>query len=71
MSKQKTKADTYRLEVSDFGPIVEANVEMRPLTVFVGPSNTGKSYLAILLYALHQSLQGSRFYAQDGRRSAM
>lgn len=65
MSKQKTKADTYRLEVSDFGPIVEANVEMRPLTVFVGPSNTGKSYLAILLYALHQSLQGSRFYAQD------
>ena len=38
---------------------------MRPLTVFVGPSNTGKSYLAILLYALHQSLQGSRLYAQD------
>ena len=38
---------------------------MRPLTVFVGPSNTGKSYLAILLYALHQSLQGSLLYAQD------
>ena len=41
------------LAVSDFGPIVEANVDLRPLTVFVGPSNTGKSYLAILLYALH------------------
>ena len=41
------------IAVSDFGPIVEAKVDLRPLTVFVGPSNTGKSYLAILIYALH------------------
>ncbi len=41
------------LEVSDFGPIVEGRVGLRPLTVFVGPSNTGKSWLAILIYALH------------------
>ena len=60
MNKQNAKIHTYRLEVSNFGPIVEANVEMRPLTVFVGPSNTGKSYLAILLYVLHRALQGSR-----------
>ena len=40
--------------VEDFGPIGEGSVELRPLTVFVGPSNTGKSYLAILLYALHR-----------------
>ena len=60
MNKQSAKTHTYRLEVSNFGPIVEANVEMRPLTVFVGPSNTGKSYLAILLYVLHRALQGSR-----------
>lgn len=44
----------YSLEVENFGPIVNANVEFRPLTVFVGPSNTGKSYLAILVYALHR-----------------
>ena len=42
------------LEVADFGPIVDANIDLRPLTVFVGPSNTGKSYLAILIYALHR-----------------
>ena len=42
------------LAVKDFGPIAEATVELRPFTVFVGASNTGKSYLAILLYALHQ-----------------
>lgn len=42
------------LSVKDFGAIAEATVELRPLTVFVGPSNTGKSYLAILIYALHK-----------------
>ena len=48
------------LEVSNFGPIVEAKIDLRPLTVFVGPSNTGKSYLAILIYALHRFFSGSR-----------
>ena len=47
------------LSVSNFGPIAEANVELRPLTVFVGPSNTGKSYLAVLIYVLH------RFFRDD------
>ena len=42
------------LSVKDFGPIAEATIDLRPFTVFVGASNTGKSYLAILLYALHQ-----------------
>ena len=46
------------LEVSNFGPIVEAKIDLRPLTVFVGPSNTGKSYLAILIYALHRFFSG-------------
>ena len=49
----------YRIEVRDFGPIVRANVDLRPLTVFIGPSNTGKSYLAILIYALHQFFGGA------------
>ena len=44
---------TLGLKVTNFGPIVEADIDLRPLTVFVGPSNTGKSYLAILIYALH------------------
>lgn len=42
-----------RLEVQDFGPVAQASVQLRPLTVFVGPSNTGKTYLALLIYALH------------------
>ena len=49
-----TKQDSLELKVANFGPIVEAKIDLRPLTVFVGPSNTGKSYLAILIYALHR-----------------
>ena len=49
-----TSKDSLELEVNDFGPIVDARIDLRPLTVFVGPSNTGKSYLAILIYALHR-----------------
>ena len=43
------------LEVRDFGPIAHGTVEIRPLTVFAGPSNTGKSWLAGLIYALFPS----------------
>ena len=53
------KQDSLELEVTNFGPIVEAKIDLRPLTVFVGPSNTGKSYLAILIYALHRFFSGS------------
>ena len=47
------------LDVENFGPIAEAkNIEFRPMTVFVGPSNTGKSYLARLLHAILKAKNG-------------
>ena len=49
-----SQTNHLKLEVANFGPIAEASIELRPMTVFVGPSNTGKSYLATLIYALHQ-----------------
>lgn len=49
-----------RIEVSDFGPISKGSVVLRPLTVFVGPSNAGKTYLATLIYSLHRVLAGFR-----------
>ena len=58
--KKPEAEGALELKVADFGPIVEAKVDLRPLTVFVGPSNTGKSYLAILTYALHQFFGGMR-----------
>lgn len=46
------------ISVRNFGPIAEGKVDLRPLTVFVGPSNTGKSYFATLIYALHGVARG-------------
>ena len=46
------------IAVENFGPIAEADIDLRPLTVFVGPSNTGKTYLATLVYALHSTFGG-------------
>ena len=57
MSKAPTNKP-LEIEVTDFGPIAKAKIDLRPLTVFVGPSNTGKSYLAMLVYALHRFFGG-------------
>ncbi len=62
MNEQSGRGD-LQLDVTDFGPIVEAKIDLRPLTVFVGPSNTGKSYLAILIYALHRVFAGDAHLA--------
>ncbi len=58
---QQSRDNSLELEVENFGPIVQAKIDLRPLTVFVGPSNTGKSYLAILVYALHRFFSGYSF----------
>ena len=41
-----------KISASNFGPIIEGTVELKPLTVFVGPNNSGKSYMAMLIYSL-------------------
>ena len=56
-----------KLKVSDFGPIADADIELRPMSIFVGPSNTGKSYLAILIYALHQFFGAFAWTVRDRR----
>lgn len=48
------------IAVRNFGPILQGTIDLRPLTVFVGPSNTGKTYLATLVYALHGAFAGSK-----------
>ena len=55
MSETKDTQQHPKVEIAvkNFGPIAEASIDLRPLTVFVGPSNTGKTYFATLVYALH------------------
>lgn len=57
-----------KISIKHFGPIAEAkDVELRPLTVFVGPSNTGKSYLAVLIYALSKSFRPKGVFHAIGK----
>ncbi|GEM_PF-3476542 len=42
-----------RLKIENFGPIRRANLLIKPFTILVGPSSSGKSYLAYLIHALY------------------
>ena len=57
-SNPPARKTNVRFEVKNFGPIESGAIDLRPLTVFVGPSNTGKTYFAVLIYALHRILDG-------------
>lgn len=52
------------LEIRNFGPITEGKLKIRPFTVFIGPNNSGKSYVAMLIHSLLQSSTSVKF----GRR---
>ena len=39
----------------NFGPIRNASISLRPLTIFIGPNNTGKSYAAMLAHSMISS----------------
>jgi hypothetical protein len=41
-----------RIEIENFGPIASGSFELRPLTLFIGPNNTGKSYAATLAHSI-------------------
>lgn len=55
-----TDTPRLRFELEDFGPIRSGSFELRPLTIFIGPNNSGKSYAATLAYAMARVLP-SRF----------
>ena len=48
---------TTTVSVENIGPIARGSVELKPLTIFVGPGNTGKSYMATAIYALAQGFE--------------
>jgi hypothetical protein len=45
-----------KLSVRKLGRIAQAEIDVRPLTIFVGPNNTNKTWVAYCLYALAQKL---------------
>lgn len=56
---------SIRLSVSNFGPIREGRVEVKPVTIFIGPNNTGKSFYSTFVYAALAANPGSRGIGSD------
>ena len=54
------------VKVKYFGPLIEADIALRPLTVFIGENNAGKSYMALLNYAIFYSFTRSRRFHHFG-----
>jgi len=48
--------ELFKLRVQNLGRIKDAELSIRPLTVFVGPNNTNKTWTAYALYGLAQRL---------------
>lgn len=40
------------ISIKNFGPLKEANIDIAPLTVFIGPNSSGKSFAALLIHSL-------------------
>jgi predicted ATPase len=43
-----------KIFVKDFGPVKEADIDLKRVTILMGPNNTGKTYTAVLMLALEQ-----------------
>ncbi|MGD2247086.1 MAG: AAA family ATPase [Candidatus Methanofastidiosia archaeon] len=52
---EKEKID-LSIKIKNFGPIISSNIIFKPLTLFIGPNNAGKSYTAMLVHSLFESL---------------
>ena len=69
-SRSPTAQRNTRIDIANFGPVARGVVDLRPLTVFVGRSNSGKTYVASLIYALHRTFAGFPPYPMVYRSSA-
>lgn len=51
----KRKKIELSIEAKDFGPISGGRITLKPLTIFIGPNNSGKSYAAMLIHSIFES----------------
>lgn len=62
MSQKKKKEETkpkpidLKLTLENFGPLRKAEIELKPMTIFIGPNNSGKSYVAMMFYSLFSAV---------------
>ena len=49
----------FELKIKNFGPIDEATIQVGQFTVFAGPNNTGKTFVAKMLYSMLSAMNAN------------
>ena len=57
----------FTITAENLGPLAKGTVELKPLTIFVGPSNTGKSYMATAIWSFIKGFEGHYLGPFGGR----
>lgn len=52
----RTNKEFSKIEIKNFGPIKNGKIEIKPLTIFIGSNNSGKSYLAMLIHSILETI---------------
>lgn len=60
--EERRKKIKFELGIENFGPISSGKITLKPLTVFIGPNNSGKSYAAMLIHSVFKSFPAVAFY---------
>jgi len=57
ITRSKKTQPEFKLSIGikDFGPINSGKIDLKPLTIFIGPNNSGKSYAAVLINAIQNA----------------
>ena len=59
--RHEVPRDILRTSIENFGPISKGEIRLKPLTILMGPNNSGKSYAATLIYSLLSAHAASRY----------
>ena len=51
-----------KIKFQNFGSIKEAELDLRPLTVIIGPNNSNKTYIAYSIYGLWKQINSNLFF---------
>ena len=52
LANSVTSSDYMTLEIKNFGPISRGTINLKPLTILVGPNGCGKTHTAMLLHTI-------------------
>ena len=54
--EKETSGNVLDVKITNFGPISKGRISLRPLTILMGPNNSGKSYAAILVHSVMNAM---------------